>query len=155
MIADGDAVKLHLAAFTTTNPDQREVGRAAADIADENLLTRFDKLVPLVSMGIDPGIEGRLWFFDQHHSRQAGQGGRLDGQLPCHFIKRRGQREHEILLGQRILREAGVPGCAGVGQIARADLNRRQARERRPPRARGATQPCGRRPSGRATTWPS
>ena len=126
VIADGHAVELHLAAFAAADADQREVGRAAADVADENLLTRFDKLVPSVSMGIDPGIERGLRFFDQHDSRQAGQGGRLDRQLPCHFIERGRQREHEILLGQRMLREAGVPSGADVGQVARADLDRRQ-----------------------------
>ena len=117
VIADGHAVELHLAAFAAADADQREVGRAAADVADEDLLARLDKLVPAVAMGIDPGVERRLRLFDQHHPRQAGQGGRLDRQLPGHFVERGRQREHEILLGQRMLREAGVPGGADVGQV--------------------------------------
>ena len=73
VIADGHAVELHLAAFAAADADQREVGRAAADVADEDFLARLDKLVPAVAMGIDPGIERRLRFFDEHDPRQAGQ----------------------------------------------------------------------------------
>ncbi len=126
VLADGHAVELHLAALTAADADQRKVGRAAADIANENFLTRLDKPVPAVSMGVDPGIERGLRLLDEHHSRQAGQGGRLDRQLPRHFIKRGRQGEHEILLGQRMLWEAGVPGGANMGHIPRADLDRRQ-----------------------------
>ena len=127
VIADGHAVELHLAAFAAADADQREVGRAAADVADENLLAWLDKLIPTVPMGVDPGIERRLWFFDEHDPRQTGQGGRLDRQFPRHFVKRGRQREHEILLGQRMLGEAGVPSGADVGHVPRADLDRRQS----------------------------
>ena len=125
MITDGHAVELDLAAFAAADADQREVGRAPADIADEDLLARLDKLVPSVAMGVDPGIESGLRLFDQHHPRQAGQRGRLDRQLPRHFIEGGRQREHEILLGQRMLRKAGVPSGADVGQVPRADFDRR------------------------------
>ena len=46
VVADGHAMELYLAAVAATNADQREIGRAAADIADEYFLARFDKLVP-------------------------------------------------------------------------------------------------------------
>ena len=46
VIADGHAVELHLAAFAATDADQREVGRAAADVADEDLLTRLGQAGP-------------------------------------------------------------------------------------------------------------
>ena len=127
MLADGHAVELHLAAFAPTHADQCEIGRAAADIADEYFLARLHELVPAVPMSVDPSVERRLRFFDEHDSRQAGQGGRLDRQFPGHFVERSGQREHEILLGQRMLREAGVPSRADVGQITRVDLDRRQS----------------------------
>ena len=46
VIAHGHAMELHLAAFAAADANQREVGGAAADIADENFLTRLDELVP-------------------------------------------------------------------------------------------------------------
>ena len=109
VVADGHAVELHLAALAAADADQGEVGRAAADVADQNLLARLDQLVPVVAMGVDPGVEGRLRLLDQHHPRQTGQGGRLDGQLAGHLVERGRQREHEILLGQRMLAGSGRP----------------------------------------------
>ena len=38
MIADGDAMELHLAVGSPANTDQREVGRAAANVADQDFL---------------------------------------------------------------------------------------------------------------------
>ena len=117
VIADCHAVELDLAAVAAADANQGEVGRAAADVADEDLLARLDKLVPAVSMGVDPGIEGRLRFLDQHDTRQARQGGGLDRQFPSHLVERGRQGKHEILLGQRVLWEARVPGGADCGQV--------------------------------------
>ena len=41
VLADGHAVELHLAALAAADADQREVGRAAADVADQDLLARL------------------------------------------------------------------------------------------------------------------
>ena len=49
VIADGHAMELHLAAFAAADADQREVGGAAADVADEDLLARVDEPVPVVA----------------------------------------------------------------------------------------------------------
>ena len=46
VIADGDAVELDLAAFAAADADQREVGRAAADVADQDLLARLRPAAP-------------------------------------------------------------------------------------------------------------
>ena len=62
-----------------------------------------------LAVRVDPGVEGGLRLFDQHHPRQSGQGRRLDGQLAGDLVERGRQREHEVLLGQRMLREAGRP----------------------------------------------
>ena len=126
MIAHGHAMELHLAAFAAADADQREIGRAAADIADQNFLARLDQSFPIVLMRVNPGVKGGLRLFDQHHPRQAGQGRRFDGQFAGHLVERGRQREHEILLFQRLAREFGVPGVAHVGQIPGTDFDRRE-----------------------------
>ncbi len=154
MVADGDAVELDLAPFAASDANQREIGRAAADVANQDLLARLDQSVPVVGVGVNPGVEGRLRLFDQHDARQAGQRRRLHRQLAGHFIERGRQGQHEILLGQRMTRKSGVPGVAHVGEIPRADLDRREPidvgrplprqQRRRPIHAR-VTQPRFRR----------
>ncbi len=99
---------------------------AAADVAHEDLLARLDQLVPVVGVGVNPGVEGGLRLLDQHHARQPGQRGRLDRQFPRDLVKRSRQRQHKLLLGQRMAGESGVPGVADVAQIAGADLDRRK-----------------------------
>ncbi len=54
-------------------------------------------------MRVDPGVKRRLGLLDQHDPRQPGPGGRLDGQLAGDLVERGRQREHDILLGQRML----------------------------------------------------
>src|SRR6185436_9041116 len=68
MVADGHAVELYLPLFATADANQREIGRAATNVADENLLAWADELVPVVLMFVNPGIKGRLRLFDQHDS---------------------------------------------------------------------------------------
>ena len=74
MIAHGHAMELHLAAFAAPHADEGEIGRAAADIADQNLLPRLDQPVPIVLMGVNPGVKSGLRLFDQHHPGQSGGG---------------------------------------------------------------------------------
>ena len=88
VVADGHAVELHLAAFAAADANQREIGRAAADVADQDFLAGRDLPLPVVGVGIDPGVESGLRLLDQHHPRQSGQGGRLDGQLAGHLVER-------------------------------------------------------------------
>ena len=119
MVADGDAVELNAVCIVTAagclgvapagagaDANQREVGRAAADIANQNRLARLYPRLPVVAMLVDPGIEGRLRFFDQHDARQFGPRRRLHGQLASDLVERSGQRQHDILLGQRVPRES-------------------------------------------------
>ena len=77
-------------------------------------------------MTLQPPIESRLRFFDQQHARQAGCLGGFDGELPCNFIKRCGQGQHNILLGKRMLRMRCVPHLPNVRQSARAGSDWRQ-----------------------------
>ena len=126
MIADGDAMELHFAAFAAADANEREVGSSAADIADQNLLARRDQLLPIGLMGVNPGVKSGLRLFDQHHARQTGRRRRFDGQLPGDLVERGRQREHEILLFQRLAGKAMVPSIADVGEIPRADFDRRE-----------------------------
>ena len=125
VIAYGHPVELDLVSFAAPHADQREIGRTAADVADQDLLARLDSLVPISVVGVDPGVEGRLRFFDQHHARQPGRSGCLDGQLASHFVERSGQRQHDVLFGQRVVLGIRIPGSAQMPQVARAGFDGR------------------------------
>src|SRR5262245_45755022 len=73
VIADGDAMELCFAVLAAAHSDEREIGRAAADVANENLLSGRYQLVPIRLMLVNPGIEGSLRLFDQHDARQPGK----------------------------------------------------------------------------------
>ena len=126
VIADGDAVELDFPPFAASDANQGEIGRAAADVANQNLLAGLDQPVPVVGVGVNPGVEGGLRLFDQHDARQARQRRRTHRQLAGDLIERGRQGQHEILLGQRMTRKSGVPGVAHVGEIPRTDLDRRK-----------------------------
>ena len=59
---------------------------------------RMNELSPVAAVSIDPGVESRLWFLDQINASQPGFLGGLDRQFPCHFVERRRQRDHHVLL---------------------------------------------------------
>jgi hypothetical protein len=52
MIANGDAVKLDLVPFSVADADQGKIRRAAADIADQDLLPRLDTLLPVLVVSL-------------------------------------------------------------------------------------------------------
>ena len=83
VISDGDAVELNAVLIATAagclgvapagagaDANQREIGCAATDIADQNRLSRLHPRLPVIAVFVDPGIEGRLRFFQQHDPRQ-------------------------------------------------------------------------------------
>ena len=45
--------------------DQREVGGAAADVADQHDVADLDLLAPAVAAGVDPGVERGLRLLEQ------------------------------------------------------------------------------------------
>ena len=103
VIAHRHAMKLDLVPFAAADADQGKIRRPAADVADQDLLARLDAPLPVRVMRVDPGVKGRLRLFDQHHARQSGRGGRLHGQFAGHFVERSRQREHDVLILQRIV----------------------------------------------------
>jgi hypothetical protein len=88
VIAYGHAMELHLATLAAPHADQRKIGRAAADIAYQNLLAGFDRVLPIVLMRVNPGVKSGLRFFDQYHPGQTRHGRRFDGQFPRYLVKR-------------------------------------------------------------------
>ncbi len=51
--------------------DQRQVGCAAADVADQQRIAQLQGSPPAVAAIGQPGVDGRLRLFQQHRSRQA------------------------------------------------------------------------------------
>ena len=136
VVADGHAVELDFSPLPATDANQREVRRSAADVAHQYLLARRNPLLPVVGVGVEPGVKGGLRLLDQQHPPQPGQRRRLDRELAGHLVERGRQGEHEVLFLQRIARMAGIPGVSGVSQIAGTDLDGRKPRHvlRRVPR---------------------
>jgi hypothetical protein len=97
VIADRHAVELHLLLLARADADQREVGRAAADVAHEDRLPGRDELFPLLLVFVDPGVKRRLRLFDQHDAGQSRAGRRLHRQLAGDLVERRRQREDDLL----------------------------------------------------------
>ncbi len=79
VLADSHALELHLAATLLAGMNQRKVGRAAADITNQDFFPGLNCAVPLVMLRINPGVKCGLWLFDQHDPRQFGERGRAYG----------------------------------------------------------------------------
>ena len=124
MIADCDAMKLQTTAFTGSHMNQTEVRRPSADVAYQNCLAGRYDLVPLVAMCIHPRIKRGLRLFQQHDSRQPGDSRGRDGQFPSDLIKRRGDREYDILFRQRMVGVPSVPRISHVPQISSRRFDR-------------------------------
>ena len=129
--------------------DQGEVGRAAADVADEDEVADLDLLAPVVALGVEPGVERGLRLFQQRDVARA---------------RRRG-RPRRSARGPTASNEAGtvrtmscsssrwsacpcpralVPGLAEVLQVAWWRLDRRDLRRWRRRRRRGCQGRIGR-----------
>ncbi len=121
MLTHRHAMKLCLALTIDGDVDEREIGRAAADVADQNLLPWSNQLLPILSMGVDPLINGGLRLFDEHNARQSCDRCGLDRQLASDLVERGGQREDNLLLFQRLAPKAMVPGGSDVGQVSAAN----------------------------------
>ena len=106
--------------------NQGEVRRATADIAHQDLLSLFHAVLPAVFMRVNPGVKRSLRLLDQNDAFESRPRRRLHGQLAGDFVKGRRQREHDILLGQLLLRESPVPRFGNVLQIPGADLHGRK-----------------------------
>ena len=130
MATDRDPMKLNLIARVArrSHSDQCQVGCPASDVAHQNQLSGMNELSPVVAVSIDPSVKSCLRFFDQINASQPRLLGRLDRQFPCHFVERRRQRDHDVLLIERIVRMSVIPGRAQMSKVARRRGDRRHPR---------------------------
>ena len=124
MIADADTRELRLAVFHAYF-DQRQVGGAAADVADQHEARVRQFVGKPLAMMEQPVVERRLRLFKQPQRRQPGHARRFDGQRPRAFVERGGDREHHVLLFERRVGKALIPRRAHVREIARAGFDGR------------------------------
>jgi hypothetical protein len=118
MIADGHAPQDQFALFFRDR-DERQVGRAAAHVTDQQRIAQLERLAPLLATVGQPGVDGRLRFFQQDEIvRQARGQGRFAGQLAGRGIERGRHGEHHDLHGNRGVRMRLLPGGDHVLQVA-------------------------------------
>ena len=150
VVAHADARQERLA-ILHLHFDQREVGRAAADVADEHEAGRAKLVVERFAMVEQPVVERGLRFFEQAQRRQLRHPGRFERQRARAFVERCGHRQHDVLLFERRVGEALVPRRAHVREIACARRDRRDLRDivarapgqdRRDPIHRAVRQPA-------------
>ncbi len=99
VIAHGHAAQHQFAAFFG-HGHQREVGRAAAHVADQQRIAQLQGPPPAVAAVGQPGIDGRLRLFEQDQVvGQPGCQGRLAGQLAGAGVERGRHGQHHELFG--------------------------------------------------------
>ena len=109
VIADGDSPQ-HQLALLLGGADQRQVGRAAADVADQQRVADRKRSPPALAGRGQPGVDGRLRLFQQHQvGRQSGGQRGLARQLAGAGVERGRHRQHDVLLGHRAPRDAPPP----------------------------------------------
>ena len=115
---------------SSADGDQGEVGRAAADVADQDDVTDLDLLSPLVALHGEPGVEGRLGFLEQGYLLEPGLGRGLHGQLASHGVERGGDGQEHFLVFEPVVgllaRDPEIPGLA---QVLKIELTRRSTGE--------------------------
>jgi len=127
----------HQLALLFRDPAERQVGRPAADVADQQPVADRQQPPPPLARGRQPRIDRRLRLFQQHQAPgQSGLQRGLAGQFPGAGVERGRHREHHVLLGGRRAGECRLPGRNQVFQIAARRLHGRNLRHlpRRVPR---------------------
>ncbi len=134
VLADGNALQREIAVLFG-HGDQAEIGRAAADVADENQIADTDPAAPFVTHRVEPGIESRLRFFEQRDILEARRLSGAQRQLTGRLVERRGHRQQHVLSAQALLfRAAGnvmIEGCREMPQIRRRRVDCRHVRDLR------------------------
>ena len=131
--------------------DQREVGRAAADVDDEDHVADAAPACATAAALLDPAIERGLRFFEQRHAAVAGGIGGFGGQFARGRIERRGDRHRDVLLGERRVGMRVVPCFAQVRQIAHRDSSGETRVDFLAVRRSAGSPRDGRRPDGTAS----
>ena len=148
VLADGGSLKLQLA-IDQASAHQAEVGRAAADVADQNQIAIAEVFTVLIPRQIrvrgwaiyvrapirrDPRIKRGQRFFEQSELVESGAAGGFDRQLARFLIERSWHGEDDFLMLKTrfcIGPNCAVPGVAQMHEVARRSLNRGNHRLRR------------------------
>ena len=125
VLADGAALEVDAAVLQLAGGDEREVRRAAADVAHQHRLAGPHPVGP-VGVPVHPGVERRLRLLDQHDPRQAGLLGCAYGQLAGDLVEAGRQGDDDLLLGER--RPVAVPVPGDVPEDRRGGLDRTDPR---------------------------
>ena len=139
VVAHGDAAESR-PGQSLDHGDQTEVGRAAADVADQDQLAGTHLALPAVLVRDDPAIKRRLRLFEQRDRGQIGLLGGLECQLPSRLVERGRHGQYNLLLFQPprrvILGKVVIPGVADVPQVGRRGFDGRDSLDlgRRAPR---------------------
>ena len=145
VLADGQPREDQVAPFILDG-DQGEVGRSAADVADQDDVAGLHLLAPFFALAGKPGVKRSLRLFEQRDILEPGLGGRLDRQLAGTRVERRGDGQEDLLilepLGGRLAGLSRVPGVAKMlekrgrrvdGRDPRNIFRRRPGQDRRAP----------------------
>ena len=132
VIADGNAAKRQLA-IVVFDHDGAEVGRAAADVADQEDVARTELLRAMHRRCLHPGVERCLRLLEQVHVRQPRRIRGSHRELPRRRVERCGHRQVDLLALEPGLsvaaRDLGVPGVAQMSEIRGRRLERRATAE--------------------------
>ena len=131
VLADGQARQGQVAPFVG-HGDQGEVGRAAADVANQDDVADLDLLPPFLALDGQPGVERGLRLLEERDVLQPGLGGRFHGQLARDRVERGRDRQEDFLVlepvGGGLAGDSRVPGVAQVLEIGRRRGDRRDSR---------------------------
>ena len=156
VVADGHAAEAG-AGRGLDHGDQAEVGRPAADVADQDQLAAADLALPALLVRDDPAVEGGLRLLEQGDRREPRALGRLEGQLAGRLVERGGDGQDDLLLLEPVLGvvpgEGVVPGVADVAQEVGRGLDGRDLARPGRARPRGGCRPRDRPRGGRASSW--
>ena len=97
--------------------NQREVGCASADIHYKDDVSDFDTFSESVAHLLDPGVECRLWFFEQRHIVKPRLGGGLCREFTRCRIERSGNRKDDLFRSE-IAVARSLPGPGEVPEIS-------------------------------------
>src|SRR6516225_2456340 len=117
VFADGNAFERQVAAFVS-NGDQAEVRSSSPDITDQHEIADLDAFAPAVALTLEPGVEGRLWLFQQGQPLKTCLLCRAKSKLSGFFIERSRYGEKHVLPAQccATARVLGVPQCTEIPQ---------------------------------------
>ena len=154
VVADGETLQTQFS-VNLVDRDQRQVGRPASDVNDQQHVAGRQHLAPIVGVRGQPAVNGRLRLFQQHEVvGQSSFDRRLAGQLPGRRVKRGGNGQHHLLVAQRSIGMSRVPSG---GQVRRgiAACNRKP-RPWSPPAAIATAAPLryARHVRDKANSWP-